>query len=97
VDRVAYAVELLDSHGYPRSMTQAKTGTILREEFNMSIKNDQVAKVCQTRKSNVSRKTSSKYISSSRESSDEDLAGLHDLDSPPFNPFEVPPQQDEYY
>lgn len=97
VDRVAHAVELLDTHGYPPSMTQAETGIILRGEFNMSIKNEQLAKVCQTRKSTTSRSTSSKYVSLSRGTTHEDLAGVHDWESPPFNPYEVPPQEDGYY
>lgn len=97
VDRVAHAVELLDTRGYPPSMTQAETGIILRGEFNMSIKNEQLAKVCQTRKSTTSRNTSSNYVSLSRETTYEDMAGVHDWESPPFNPFEVPPQEDKYY
>ena len=96
-DRVAHAVELLETHGYPPSMTQAETGAILRDEFNLRIKNEQLAKVCQTRKSTVGRNMSSKLMSLSRKTPHEDLAGVHDWESPPFNPYEVPPQIDEYY
>lgn len=97
VDRVVTAVELLETHGYSSSMTQHQTGTVLRQEFKMSISNAQLAEVCQTRKSTIGRDKSPKYMSLSREITDEDLAGVHDFDSPPFNPHEVPPQQDEYY
>lgn len=96
-DRVAHAVELLDTHGYPSSMTQAETGIILREEFSMSIKNEQLAKVCQTRKMALGSNKRPKLKPLPRETTHEDIAGVHDWESPPFNPYEVPPIEDEYY
>ena len=97
MDRVAQAVELLDTHGYPSSMTQEKTGAVLRDEFEFQIKNDKLAKVCQIRKSAFSHNNGPTLKTLSRETTEEDLAGVHYWESPPFDPFEVPPSDDEYY
>ena len=97
VDRVAHAVELLETHGYPSTMTQEETGEVLRKEFKVGIGSGNLAKVCQIRKSALNRTERPKLKLRPRETTFEDMAGVHDWESPPFNPYEVPPQVDEYY
>lgn len=96
-DQVAHAVELLDTHGYPPSMTQEETGEVLRNDFKVGIGSGKLAKVCQIRKSALNRTERPKLKPLPRETTYEDMAGVYDWESPPFNPFEVPPQEDEYY
>jgi hypothetical protein len=96
-DRVAHAVELLDTHGYPSTMTQEETGEVLRTELKVGIGSGTLAKVCQIRKSALNRTERPKLKPLPRETTNEEMAGVHDWESPPFNPYEVPPQEDEYY
>ncbi len=96
-DRVAHAVELLDTNGYPSTMTQEETGEVLRKQFKVSIGSGSLAKVCQIRKSALNRTERPKLKPLSRKATYQDMAGVHDWESPPFNPYEVPPQEDEYY